>query len=540
MSRDNQSTNHFPAVLWLVGSLLLALAGTALVLFNTRYGPGVSGDSVYYLMGALNMLAGKGFSRFSGGWEAVPITGFPPFYSTALLLPGAIFPNLADGARMLNALLMGGVTFLVSLVIVRSTPAPRLTWQGALLALLGAGFILASQAMLYYASWVMSELLFIFLMLLAFYISLHYFTSVSSPAVGRVVALAAASLLIAAAILTRYVAISAGAALGLAVLFFGRKGWKPRLFDAALVAVLCLGPFLLWLQRNARVAGTLVNREFSLHVVPLELGRALASEMISWLVPRSDALPPALRLGVFALLVLSILVLFILLERRRPAEEQAAGGSKARVITWLLAMLIPLYLVILVANSLFLDASTSLTAVRRYLLPLYVAVVLLVALLLQRSARRWSWGWLPRVGILVYVLGMLLVSVRDASAYLRQPGDTFGYTDMRRSWTQVVGTLADLDPERRLISNNVELVYVLADRPAYAFPIAYDHYVQEARADFEKQLDTARQRLADGAVIVYFGSPEAEDQEILDALNASPWRELPQATFYTLNGELQP
>ncbi len=57
----------------------LSLAGFILVIALTRSGPGVSGDSIWYLQGAKSLLSGHGYSiQRADGF--LPIAMFPPFY----------------------------------------------------------------------------------------------------------------------------------------------------------------------------------------------------------------------------------------------------------------------------------------------------------------------------------------------------------------------------------------------------------------------------------------------------------------------------
>ena len=51
---------------------------------STPFGLGLVNDSAYYIEGAANLLAGKGFVRLSGGGELKPITHFPPLFSLVL------------------------------------------------------------------------------------------------------------------------------------------------------------------------------------------------------------------------------------------------------------------------------------------------------------------------------------------------------------------------------------------------------------------------------------------------------------------------
>ena len=103
----SRSSRAFPVIL-----AAIAICGVGLLLFHTRNGPGITGDSVSYVMGAENMIMGRGYSRTAGGGEAVPITGFPPGYSTALVLFSWISRDFFSVGRNLNALLFGLNIFL--------------------------------------------------------------------------------------------------------------------------------------------------------------------------------------------------------------------------------------------------------------------------------------------------------------------------------------------------------------------------------------------------------------------------------------------
>ena len=83
-----------------------------------------------------------------------------------------------------------------------------------------------------------------------------------------------------------------------------------------------------------------------------------------------------------------------------------------------------------------------------------------------------------------------------------------------------------------IISNDIELVYVLVDRPAYAFPITFDHYQQVYREDLEEQIAFVRGLLKDGGRIIYFGELEGNAQLLLDQLGAVEETMFEGATLY--------
>src|SRR3989304_2897316 len=121
-----------PRAAWLIIPAALAV-GLALV--QTRFGPGASGDSVHYLMGAQSLIAGNGYSRVSGGGELRPITGFPALYSLVLAGLGATGLDLIDAAGGLNVVLFGMNAFLLGLIILRHTHSIPAAPLGAVLFL---------------------------------------------------------------------------------------------------------------------------------------------------------------------------------------------------------------------------------------------------------------------------------------------------------------------------------------------------------------------------------------------------------------------
>ena len=89
----------------------------------------------------------------------------------------------------------------------------------------------------------------------------------------------------------------------------------------------------------------------------------------------------------------------------------------------------------------------------------------------------------------------------------------------------------EIDSSHLFISDNVELFYFLADRPAYALPISYDNYTQQARQDYDQQVAATQERLDKGAVIVLF-YPQGDRSQVLARLDVVQLNEFPQAVFY--------
>lgn len=483
---------------------ILAILGVALVLYFTRFGPGASGDSVSYVMGAQNLLAGNGYSRTSGGGELRPITGFPPFYSFVLACIAAVGTDLFEGARLFNALLFGANIFWVGWLIRRYS-------QSIWAALLGGALVLMAQHQVLYHGWVMSEALFIFLMLLAFYGLTRYLVS------NKLLILLMTGAVVSMATLTRYVGLSL-IATGLVVLFFLNKGdLKRRLTDCFVFAAVSLAPLYLWLRRNAVVAGTAVNRDLIYHPMREELFRAFRSEITYWFVPSAWGIRHKWRRALMLLIALPAPLLFFYLEFRDLRNRDRARGE-FWALPWIIAVFCVMYAIILVVNSTLLDAATTLSAPSRYLAPVFVAAVLLFVILFHRLCfQRSKWlvsrGFAAGIGILLIVLYAL-----QTMAIVADPYPHIGYMGLRAQRSETLARLRAINQNAPIITNNPELIFILLERSAYARPIRFDPYKLAAREDFEYQMDATRERLERGGWLVLFPPLEEVDLIVIDRL----------------------
>ena len=507
----------------LIPCLLLALVGFGLALVQTRLGPGASGDSSSYLMGAENLLKGNGFSRYSGGYEIRPITGFPPFYSVVLagVSLGGSEPMAAS--RYLNAVLFAANISLVGYLVYAFSAS---TWA----ATIASAFLLLADTMLELHTWVMSEPLFIFLSLAAIWALLR---SMEGGGLGWVVA---AALLTACSSLTRYVGPALSVAGALVLLLFGPGSLRRRILDALVFFSVSLLPLALWLRRNSALAGTLVNRDLAYHPMEPDLLRRFLAEVSSWFVPHQVPLPTSLRAGLAVLLATGLLGWFFALAvrawtRRRGWALQLTGPEwgRFRPLPWLLGLYGVGNVLILFINSTLLDASTTATAPPRYLAPVFAGLVPLACVAGVTLARRQGIGRMLVLGYAAVVLAFYAAIDRQM---LTDPLPYLGYTGRRQLWAEAVAAIQTLPGEVPLVSNNPELVYILVGRPAYVRPISFDNYEQALRSDYEQQFATLSSQLGRGGVFVLFDELEPDDQVFIDRLNLRPLESFPQVRLF--------
>jgi 4-amino-4-deoxy-L-arabinose transferase-like glycosyltransferase len=506
--------------IWIIAIIVIAIVGVGAMMYYTRTGAGVRGDSVRYVMLARNMLEGKGYSRISGGGEIYPETGFAPFFSVVLSILGIFGGDLFAAGRFLNLALFGTNIFLAAYLLLRSTRS-----GGA--ALIGAGLFIAADNIFTWHAWLMSEPLFIFLTLVTLLALLEYVMR------DRVPWLLLAALTTAAASLTRYVGVSLIPTGGIVILLLSKGDIKRRLARSILFGILSAVPFLLWFMRNQSLGVEgIANRELIFHPIRPEVLRVYLFEMASWFLPEQIVVHRLLR-AIFAVLtslIAPIFFVYALLQRR--FWRSRSSVKPLDVLNIALLLLVPFYVLILAINSFLLDAATTYSGIIRYATPLYVFVLLLEIGCVVHVFRSFGTLVAARAAAVVFALVLLVFAVFQTFPIVLSSTLDLGFTGIRDRWPRVVQELTEHDPSIPIISNNPEMVYYLVDRPAYMKPIHYDPYQQAYREDFEEQIELARSRLASGSIFVFFDEPSDEEGEILKMLDAAPILSTSRVTIY--------
>ena len=371
-----------PRLASLLTLFLLAVAGTFLVLKATPEGLSLSDDSIAYIAGARSMLAGNGYRE---AWLASngPTTHFPPGFSSVLAFLGLFGLDPLRGTRFLNALLFGLNTGMLGILVWRMTPS------------LTAGLVIAalfvtSGEMLQVHVAAMSEPLFIFLSLLAFWNFDLYFERPPSS-VGRGIAgewwwLVASAAFAGMAYLTRYAGLALVATFIVAICVL-RTSWRKRLTSIGIFLVGFL-PFALgWALRNRLVAESGTNRVLAWHPITAENIKLGVYTFSNFFIPveawRKALAKPAFILEGMILIVLGVVLVWTLLKawryisKPRQASTLERGGKESReVISFTTGLYIFAYLASIVASMTMFDAATKFQL--RILSPVYVGLFILL------------------------------------------------------------------------------------------------------------------------------------------------------------------
>lgn len=474
--------------------LAVFLAGTAvavgaILLAATRWGIGVSYDSVFYLSAADNLLHGLGLSRLGGGGEVIPLTHFPPLYPLLLAAGSWLSPlSTSAVARWLATFAYAGLAILSGLIVKKVT-------NSSVAGASAAGVVASSPVFLEVDAWAMSEAIYLVSMLTGLWLLASY----SSTGGWRLLIWAA--VFTGAAYATRYVGASL-LATGLIVVWL--SGNRPR--TARLVRMCAYGmgsalPALAWMTRNILLTGMTTNRTLVFH----PLGRAKLSEAAHTLAGLAlpDGISVWLRLAV-ALIALAGLLFYWLRAWWRSARTAPIAWDGASRLAGIFSLHAVIYAGLLVVSLSFLDASTRLDD--RILSPLWLLVILLAGL----AAGRWlSAGGQPnwtRWTLAAFGVGLVLTaSLRTYSQ--ASSGFDHGLGFNSRAWvtSPTVAWVQSLDPSASITSNEAFPLYYLTGRPVYWAPEAIDPVKGEPRSDLKDELDAMQARLAAGnAYLVIF------------------------------------
>ncbi len=520
-SKLNKKPKFLPIsslIFWLA-LCAISVVGITTEIQLTHAGPGVTGDSIHYLEGARNLISGHGYSRLRADGTHVPITGFPPFFSIVLAGANLLDGSVLDSSRYVNALLLGINITLVGVILHRLTHS---SWA----ALLGGLFTLLSQEVLLTHAWVMSEALFICLTLLGLIGLLQYFRQ------GKRGYILLAGVFAGLAVVTRYVGLSLIPASCAGLLLITHDSLRRRLVNTLYFGSISVLPLSGLLLRNSMVASSMTARQTLFHPISRNLIVAFFDETSSWFVPNDLHFSWRQRLVTFGVFILICGALF-LWEIYRQRLDRNDFHARSIWFQIILVLFIVLYLIIVVANTLYLDASTTELGIRRYLVPVFMCGLLWVILVLYHS------GWvrfphmIPRILLTTVALGLLGLYAYRATSFVMEPGYVFGYTDFKNAVPEAVAALKAIDPDRPIVANDLELVYFLAGRPPYATSYRFDHFTQQANPEFETEMREIEALIQQGAILVIVEELEDTPPELENLISSLvPWQTFSRITFY--------
>ena len=296
---------------------LSALGVASVMAREITYGVVVHWDSIGYIAGARNLLAGEGYSDMSGS----PVRGWPPLYSLLLATASLGTWDPLDVAGPVNAAVFGLTIFVVGRYL-RQRLVSRFLVVWACLA------VTLSVPLADLASWAMSDPLFILLTTLALVRIDQFLTD------GKTSSLVWAAVFSALAWLTRNMGVVLPVLVGLLLLFQPGTPLMRRAGRIAVFSLIAALPIALWVVQSHLLTGYTFDRyalvldddRWTDHTVSILLRQALDGLHEHWLYldqdmalwPSFGFLPAASALLlVVALLLVSVGSIFARISHER-------------------------------------------------------------------------------------------------------------------------------------------------------------------------------------------------------------------------------
>ena len=451
----------------MVGAAAIA---AALVFISTRSpGPGLDPDSMAY-MGAATSLAHEGRIRVpTAEWDRPDSTSslslWPPGFPAAIALPVYFGASPVQSARWIN--IVSAAVIAGAIVILIASPL------GLPAGVIGALAVFATQAVFDTEISVLSEPMFIALMLLFLVAMVH--------ARDRLLLLGVLSTVV---VMVRYAGAAAPAAAVIWMLLDSRRDLRTRLRRAIAVALIPFLALVAWFARTAMVPDR--------HATPkLELYGGWGATIVQardtiaeWLAP---LLPDGTVQRMLALLMVLALIVFIATAASDTGADRLRRLRVAGVSTLInaVSLLGACYIVVILASRAFVGGTIPLDW--RILAPLIV----LVEIAAVTAVGYWWRAYHFPVHAAILVVGMVWLgatataTVNDA-IFATTEGSDFADASWRTSpliaWVRANGK------GHPLYSNWPPALYFHAQRIARELPDSADSgdvngFAEQIRAD---------------------------------------------------------
>ncbi len=491
-----------PHLIAIVLLALLAIGGIVLVLHATPEGLNLSDDSIAYIAGARSMLAGQGYRE---AWLASngPVTHFPPAFPSVLAFLGLFGLDPLRGARFLNALLFGFNIVLIAILGWRMT---RRLVPGLILA----GLFLVNDSLLRVHATALSEPLFIFLSLVAFWMFDLYIERDE-----HWLWLVSCGVLVGLGYLTRYAGLALVATFILALLILHHT-WRKRLTSIGIFLAGVLPSVIGWAIRNEIVGGTATNRELAWHPITadnLDMGiRTAASFLMPVEAWRSAMIKVPFLFPALILVILAGVLAWVLVRARGNWTSGKAGQPK-EIVAFSNGLYVFGYLGAIFASMSLFDASTKFRD--RILAPAYVSLLILLVV-----AGIWLWARRREVAIVLGVIIFGLCAFGQFTTVSTLSKGAQGYASFKWYDSKAIAYLRHLPAAVMIYTNEPGAVYLYTGRGAYVLPDRYDPVTAEPRPGFQQGIIEMQSQIKAGsAVLALFSGtqPSAADAAMLSS-----------------------
>lgn len=342
---------------------VLSLIGMAVVLLSTsRYGVGLSPDSVHYISAARSLLMCKGYSHYDGSLFVC----WPPLFPTLLAIAGLLGIEPLDGARFINAFAFGLIIFAAGQLFLKHI-------RSRALVLLGIVSILLSMPLLLVSTMAWTEPLFILFVVLFINFLLEFLDE------GRLLVFFSLSILAALSCLQRYIGITVVLTGFVLIIFLMPKASLLRRLKYAIAfGVISITPSVIWIIRNYSLTATFTGGRTPSSLSFFQNAMFALDVFTTWFMPHQVPFPMRL-IGVgFVVSILMTMVVFSHYKSDRQANTKFVQIQSVGTFV----LIYTLYLIVSATNVAF-DRIDD-----RLLAPIYVFTMFLVFMGIENASTR--------------------------------------------------------------------------------------------------------------------------------------------------------
>jgi hypothetical protein len=378
--------------------MLQLLWGLVLWFSISKYGVGISTDSIHMLFGGMNWWAGRGLTSYDGNFLIL----WPPLYPLLLgLVHGVSGLSMIASANVLQAMAYAGVSICLALLSVRIFPH-RLTLAAAACLLSDIGVVVLTSFDTAGSDYLQLFLILLLVLLAGNYISIRSRLSYAGMAVVAMLAM-----------LNRYLGLAVLATAILCVMAPAVGAIKKRVTNGAIMATTIL-PAAAWL----RITSRLYSRRAPITFV--ENFDRFSQSILAWFIEPADPRHGLDREIVLLWIAVLGLILAVIMLRGRTSHDKGAplkalrGGPSREPYLWTLLTFGAVYVIVLFAAA---SVAYSNKLAGRFLLPAYIPLIVLPVVVVdraleavQRGESRGMQGAIPVMGYgcLVAIAALLL------------------------------------------------------------------------------------------------------------------------------------
>jgi hypothetical protein len=495
--------------MYLYGLLIIfTIAGTILLWYLTRWGIGLSSDSVVYIASGRNFLSGYGLSWVSGSGLVQPMTLHAPFFSFLLAGFEVVSMDAIEGARILSSIAFGLDVFLVGLITYQITKSKPFS-------LITSVILLLTGELLEIHSWAMSDQIYIALSLASIFLFSAHFNDRKHPY------LILAAVFAGLAALTRYIGVSLILAGGVSLVLDRSVSYSRRLKNAIIYFLISILPISVWLARNILRTGLMTGR-YSVWNPDALQGTILGSMSIvlNWFLPlrlvdlfmNQDV--RFIILGILLGIGLAVLASIGLVKLHAQRESLQIDASSIIV----LFLYVIFYIAVLFGTAVTANPASDI--IQRILLPIYPVLLIILVWFLFLLWKT------DKILIKVLIVVLLVFLIRNKAVYSYWisrglVGDGQRYSS--RAWrsSETIEKLIELDP-KKVYTDDIAAVYILADIKPILMPLRRSPASHIEKSNISEALTNMKNYINEnGAVLVLF-SPKniSEDFVSFDDLTS--------------------